>query len=110
MTFKTQLAADASVFFNTGEFAETATLRTTEGIEHAVSIVRTGQVERMTIEPGQADQDTFEIPRSSSYCLSPNTEIITQDGVVWQVEPGVRLDEVIGIWVAPVLSAGRIKS
>lgn len=111
MTFKTQLETDrTNVFFNTSEFAESATLTTIDDIDYVVSIVRTGEVERFAVEPGQADMDTFELENSASYVVSPNDKITTADGVVWLVQTGVRYDEILGIWTVPVISAGRLKS
>lgn len=107
MTFKTQLEADKAVFFNTSEFAESATL-TIDDIDHAVSIVRVGEVERFAAEPGQADMDTFEI--DTDQAISPNDQITTADGVAWLVQTGVRHDSIIGIWTVPVISSGRLKS
>ena len=111
MSFQDQVKLDNSVFFNTAEFAETATLTTVSGDEYDVKIVRLGQSEFVSADPGQADSDTFEICKvnvEDEIYLSPNDRITTSDEIVWVVQTGIRYDGIGGTWTASVLSDGRI--
>lgn len=111
MSLKTQFETDnQSVFFNTDEFAESATLTTPDGVQYPIAIVRSSQSDFVPVEPGQGNSDTFEILKSADFEIVPNCRIEDSDGVVWVVQPGIRNDVLSGVYSAPVISNGRLKA
>lgn len=110
MGFKEQMQKDnQTVFFNTAEFAESMNLVTVEGNEATIKVVRQGATERIVIDPGQGDSDTFMVMASEYAAPVPNDLITDAEEREWVVQTGCSKNSVSGIWTIPVACNRRVR-
>ena len=87
MSLRTQITADDAVYFNTGDFADSATYTDALGNTTSVTVVSEGEtIQQRQDEKGiiQVRENRFHLKISEA--ASPQVNgTITHDGVVWPI-------------------------